>query len=53
MCVCVFWCHSIQFLRHLRDVFGITFKIKPDPATKTVFLSCLGTGFKNLAKKVT
>lgn len=46
-------CNRIQYLRHLRDFFGITFKIKPDPATKTVFLSCLGTGFKNLSKKVT
>uniref|UniRef100_K3WKI0 18S rRNA biogenesis protein RCL1 n=1 Tax=Globisporangium ultimum (strain ATCC 200006 / CBS 805.95 / DAOM BR144) TaxID=431595 RepID=K3WKI0_GLOUD len=45
--------YTIQYLRHLRDFFGITFKIKPDPATKTVFLSCLGTGFKNLSKKVT
>ncbi|RLN72479.1 hypothetical protein BBJ28_00001051 [Nothophytophthora sp. Chile5] len=45
--------YSIQCLRHLRDFFGITFKIKPDPETKTVLLSCLGTGFKNLAKKVT
>ncbi|DBA03606.1 TPA: hypothetical protein N0F65_006785 [Lagenidium giganteum] len=45
--------YTIQYLRHLRDFFGITFKIKPDPETKTVFLSCLGVGFKNLAKKVT
>lgn len=45
--------YTIQALRHLRDFFDITFKIKPDPETKTVFLSCLGTGFKNLAKKVT
>ena len=48
--LCVF---SIQFLRHLRDFFGITFKIKPDHETKTVFLSCLGIGFTNMAKKVT
>ncbi|KAE9351238.1 putative RNA 3'-terminal phosphate cyclase-like protein [Phytophthora fragariae] len=45
--------YSIECLRHLRDFFGITFKIKPDPETKTVLLSCLGVGFKNLAKKVT
>lgn len=48
---CMF--NRIQYLRHLRDFFGITFKIKPEPATKTVFLSCLGIGFKNLSKKVT
>eukprot|EP00644_Phytophthora_capsici_P004345 jgi/Phyca11/7190/fgenesh1_pm.PHYCAscaffold_17_\ len=45
--------YSIECLRHLRDFFGITFKIKPDPETKTVLLSCLGVGFKNLSKKVT
>ncbi|RLN50186.1 hypothetical protein BBJ29_000479 [Phytophthora kernoviae] len=45
--------YSIECLRHLRDFFGITFKIKPDPETKTVLLSCLGIGFKNLSKKVT
>ncbi|KAI9922741.1 hypothetical protein PsorP6_002176 [Peronosclerospora sorghi] len=45
--------YSIECLRHLREFFGITFKIKPDPETKTVLLSCLGIGFKNLAKKVT
>jgi RNA 3'-terminal phosphate cyclase-like protein len=50
--VCCCLCR-IQFLRHLRDFFDITFKIKPDPETKTVYLSCLGTGFKNLSKKVT
>ncbi|CAH0520099.1 unnamed protein product [Peronospora belbahrii] len=45
--------YSIECLRHLRDFFDITFKIKPDPETKTVLLSCLGVGFRNLAKKVT
>jgi RNA 3'-terminal phosphate cyclase-like protein len=45
--------YTIQYLRHLRDFFGITFKIKADTETKTIFLSCLGIGFKNLAKKVT
>jgi RNA 3'-terminal phosphate cyclase-like protein len=54
----MWWClmmfvRSIQYLRHLRDFFDITFKIKPDPETKTILLSCLGLGFKNQAKKVT
>jgi len=44
--------YTIQYLRHLRDFFGITFKIKADPESKTVLLSCLGTGFKNLARKI-
>ncbi|KAF0687225.1 Aste57867_20987 [Aphanomyces stellatus] len=45
--------YSIQYLRHLRDFFGVTFKIKADNETKTVLLTCLGVGFKNLSKKVT
>ncbi|OQS00483.1 RNA 3'-terminal phosphate cyclase [Thraustotheca clavata] len=45
--------YSIQYLRHLRDFFGVTFKIKADNDSKTVLLSCLGLGFKNLSKKVT
>ena len=44
---------SVQYLRHLRDFYGITFKIVADQETKTVELSCLGIGFKNMAKKVT
>ncbi|ETV84702.1 18S rRNA biogenesis protein RCL1 [Aphanomyces astaci] len=45
--------YSMQYLRHLRDFFGVTFKIKADHDSKSVLLSCLGIGFKNLSKKVT
>ncbi|ETW00577.1 18S rRNA biogenesis protein RCL1 [Aphanomyces invadans] len=45
--------YSMQYLRHLRDFFGVTFKIKADHESKSVLLSCLGIGFKNLSKKVT
>lgn len=57
--------YTIQFLRHLRDFFGITFKIEPDKkivgeddtdALKLggdkVLLTCLGVGYLNLSKKV-
>jgi RNA 3'-terminal phosphate cyclase-like protein len=45
---------SIQFLRDLKEVLGVVFKIKPDDAeTKTVLLSCLGVGFVNVNKKTT
>jgi hypothetical protein len=40
----------IEMLRHLRDFFGIKFKVDPDPDTKTVQLSCLGVGFINYSK---
>ncbi len=41
---------TLRFLRHLKDYFGIVFKLKADPDSHTVLLSCLGVGFKNLAK---
>lgn len=44
---------SVQTLRHLRDFFGIMFKITPDPANSTVLLSCLGVGYKNVARRST
>lgn len=57
--------YTIQFLRHLRDFFGITFKIEHDkklPAEgdteamrlggDKVLLTCLGVGYLNLSKKV-
>eukprot|EP00947_MAST-08B_sp_MAST-8B-sp1_P004605 g4605.t1 len=44
--------YTIVCLRQLRDFFGVTFKIAPDPKTKTIFLSCLGIGFKNMARGV-
>lgn len=43
--------YTIEFLRHIKTFFGVTFKIEPDPETKTVLLTCLGAGFKNLSRK--
>jgi RNA 3'-terminal phosphate cyclase-like protein len=43
--------YTIEFLRHIKLFFGVTFKIEPDPETKTVLLTCLGAGFKNLSRK--
>mmetsp|Transcript_37436 Transcript_37436/g.48434 ORF Transcript_37436/g.48434 Transcript_37436/m.48434 type:complete len:383 (+) Transcript_37436:16-1164(+) len=41
-------------LRLLRDFLGVTFKVKPDIGdANTVLLSCLGCGYKNVAKQVT
>jgi RNA 3'-terminal phosphate cyclase-like protein len=45
--------YSTKTLRHLKAFFGTAFKLKPDPETGTVFASCLGKGYKNMAKKVT
>eukprot|EP00744_Colponema_vietnamica_P016882 GILI01023708.1.p1 GENE.GILI01023708.1~~GILI01023708.1.p1 ORF type:complete len:359 (+),score=75.32 GILI01023708.1:47-1123(+) len=43
--------YCIQYLRHIRDFFGVVFKIRPDPSNGTVLLSCLGIGYKNIARK--
>jgi len=43
---------TINYLRDLRDFFGVTFKITPEQETRTTFVSCLGVGFGNVSKKV-
>lgn len=45
--------YSIQFLRHLRDFFGVVFRIQQDADSGTTLLSCLGTGFKNTSRRYT
>ena len=45
--------YSIASLRLFKQVFGVTMKVTADNDSKTVLLSCLGTGFKNWSKKVT
>jgi RNA 3'-terminal phosphate cyclase-like protein len=45
--------YSIQFLRHLKDFFAVTFKVKADTDSNTILLSCLGAGLKNFSKKST
>lgn len=45
----------IQFLRDLRDFFGVVFKIEPvkdeDEMTPQVHLTCLGIGYTNISKR--
>lgn len=43
--------YSIQYLRHIYEFFGVTFKIVPDMSNKTIILSCVGSGYKNIARK--
>ena len=45
--------HAVECLRHIRDFFGVTFKLEADQETRTVLLTCLGLGYTNFAKKVT
>ncbi|XP_043580488.1 RNA 3'-terminal phosphate cyclase-like protein [Bombus pyrosoma] len=45
----------IQFLRDLRDFFGIVFKIEPlkeeDEILEQVVLTCIGVGYTNISKR--
>jgi len=45
--------YSMHTLRHIRDFFGVTFKIKADDKSDTVLLSCMGTGQHNMNRKFT
>lgn len=52
--------YSIALLQHLRDFFGITFKLAPyepeDDSTENganrVVLTCVGIGYSNISKRV-
>lgn len=54
--------YTIQFLRHLRDFFGHTFKLESHKKTEEeeelntgankVVITCMGIGFMNLSKRV-
>lgn len=43
---------TVRLLRLLRDVFGVVYKIKADAESKTLILSCMGIGYRNLAKSI-
>ncbi|RUP43445.1 RNA 3'-terminal phosphate cyclase/enolpyruvate transferase [Jimgerdemannia flammicorona] len=44
---------TIQYLRDLKDFFGVAFKIKPDATSQTIMMACLGIGYSNANKKTT
>ncbi|KAJ4751641.1 RNA 3-terminal phosphate cyclase-like protein [Rhynchospora pubera] len=44
--------YGIETLRNIRDFLGVTFDIKPDPNSGTVLLKCVGSGIKNLSRKI-
>lgn len=45
--------YSIESLRLFKQAFGVEFKVKPDQESMTVLMSCLGTGYRNMAKAST
>ncbi|XP_008805071.2 probable RNA 3'-terminal phosphate cyclase-like protein [Phoenix dactylifera] len=44
--------YGIETLRNISDFLGVKFVIKPDPTTDTVILKCVGSGMKNLSRKI-
>lgn len=45
--------YTIETLRLLKRAFDVEFKLTPDMESKTVLMSCLGTGYRNMAKAST
>lgn len=43
--------NSVSWLRTIRQFFGVVFKITPDYETRTLVLSCVGTGYRNMARR--
>jgi len=42
---------AVRTLRHIKDFLGVTFAIRTESASQTVFMSCIGSGLRNLARK--
>jgi RNA 3'-terminal phosphate cyclase-like protein len=45
--------YTIVSLRLFQQAFGVTFKVRPDLDTKTVIISGVGIGYKNMARAST
>lgn len=43
---------TVECLRLFKEMLGVTFKMVPDPETKTVLFSCMGLGFSNISKRI-
>ncbi|CAH9061419.1 unnamed protein product [Cuscuta epithymum] len=44
--------YAIEALRHIKDFLGVKFVINPDSASGTVILKCVGSGLKNISRKL-
>lgn len=45
--------YTVVSLRLFKKAFGVEFKVKAENESKTVLLSCLGSGYRNMAKAST
>jgi RNA 3'-terminal phosphate cyclase-like protein len=43
----------VKTLRVIKAFFGVTFDIRPEPDSGTVFLSTVGAGIRNIARRAT
>ena len=43
--------YAVWTLRHIKEALGVTFSIKPEADSETIFLSCVGAGIQNAAKR--
>jgi len=44
--------YTIELLRNINIFFAVKFQITPDPATKTILLSCFGCGYSNITRRL-
>lgn len=44
--------NAIRILRLIKDFLNVQFSIKPDSATGTVIMTCVGSGYRNIARKI-
>jgi hypothetical protein len=44
---------TMRIFRLIFDFFGVVFKVREDASTSTVMVSCLGTGYTNMARRAT
>jgi RNA 3'-terminal phosphate cyclase-like protein len=45
--------YTVESLRLFQRMLGVTFQVQADPESQTVVLSCLGTGYRNMARAAT
>lgn len=63
MTITIFCYCRIQFLRHLKDFFGVMYKMDASSrdvedeelrlGTEKILMTCVGVGFSNLSKTMT
>jgi RNA 3'-terminal phosphate cyclase-like protein len=44
--------HAVRTLRHVRDFLGVTFAVRPERGSRTIFLSCVGAGVENRSRRL-